>query len=165
LPEEIRDRHFEGGGRVLTKASEFAKKGKPAPFGNATREDIVARLHSASDAGGSFQIVWEAFADTQANPGPDVVKEIGQGLGLKRFWPTISGYSGAPLRWSDTALTTKLSDLIAKRNACAHTGTVSPIPTATDILEFADMLQALGIGLVTALETELNAHKALPHPR
>lgn len=155
LPENIRNRHFAGGGKVLTKATECAHKGKPAPFGSATREDIVARLHSPSNAGGSYQIVWEAFADTQANPGPNAVKEIAHGLGLKTFWPTVSTHSGAPARWSDTALTTKLADLVAKRNACAHTGTVSPIPTAADILEFADMLQALGTGFVTALEAKL----------
>lgn len=159
LPEDIRNRHFEGGGKVLTKASEFARKGKPPPFGNATREDIVARLHSASNLSSSYQIVWEAFADTQANPGPDVVKEIAKGLGLNRFWSTVSVHSGNPARWSDSALTTKLADLIAKRNACAHTGTVSPIPTAADILDFADMLQVVAIGFVTALEAELTAHR------
>lgn len=159
LPEAIQNRHFEGGGRVLTKASEFARKGKATPFGNATREDIVARLHSASNAIEPYQIVWEAFADTQANPGPDVVVDIAQGLGLKKVWPTISNHSGDPARWSDTALTTKLADLIAKRNACAHTGTVSPNPTASDILDFVDMLQALGNGFVTMLEAQLTTRK------
>lgn len=163
LPENMRNRHFEGGGKILSRAVEFARKGKPAPFGNATPQDIVARLHSAS-AGGSYQIVWEAFADTQANPGPDVVKEIAKGLGLNNFWPTVSTHSGNPARWSDSALTSQLIDLIAKRNACAHTGTVSPIPTAADILNFADMLEALGTGFVTALEAELAAHKATVSP-
>ncbi|RYZ17904.1 MAG: hypothetical protein EOO70_00570 [Myxococcaceae bacterium] len=164
LPEDIRNRHFEGGGNVLTKASEFARKGKAAPFGSATREDLVARLHSASNAAGSYQIVWEAFADTQANPGPLVVKEIAHNLGVKKFWPTVSTHSGNPARWSDSALTTKLADLIVKRNACAHTGTVSPIPTASDILDFTDMLEALGTGFVTALEVELVAHRASVKP-
>lgn len=160
LPEKIRDRHFEGGGRVLMKAAEFARKGKPTPFGNATPQDLVARLHSVSNTGGTYQVVWEAFADTQANPGPDVVKEIAQGLGLTDFWRKISAHSGDAVRWSDSALTTKLGDLIAKRNACAHTGTVSPIPTAPDILDFADMLQAIGTGFVTSLEAELLNYKA-----
>lgn len=163
LPKGIRERHFEGGGKVLTKAVEFARKGKPAPFGNATPQDIVARLHSAS-AGGSYQIVWEAFADTQANPGPDVVREIANGLGLKNFWPTVSNHSGNAARWSDSALINQLKDLIGKRNACAHTGTVSPIPTAGDLLDFADMLEALGTGFVTALEAELAVHKASVSP-
>jgi hypothetical protein len=161
LPVKIRDRHFEGGGRVLTKAVEFARKGKPTPFGNATPQDIVARLHSASNTGGTYQIVWEAFADTQANPGPDVVKQIAEGLGLTDFWRKISANSGDPARWSDSALTTKLGDLITKRNACAHTGTVSPIPTAPDILDFADMLQAIGTGFVASLEAELAHHTAI----
>ena len=164
LPEDIRNRHFEGGGRVLTKASEFGRRGKPTPFGAATREDIVARLHSASTVGSSYQIVWEAFADTQANPGPDVVKEIAKGLGLRRFWSTVSAHSGDPARWSDSALTTKLGDLITRRNACAHTGIATPIPTAAEIVEFADMLQALGTGFVIALEAELTAHKASVPP-
>lgn len=164
LPEDIRNRHFEGGGKVLTKASEFARKGKATPFGNPTREDIVARLHSTSNAGAPYQIVWEAFADTQANPGPDVVRDIARGLGLKKIWPTIASHSGDPARWSDSALTTKLADLVSKRNACAHTGTVSPIPTASDILDFADMLQALGTGFVTALEAELTTHRASTVP-
>lgn len=159
LPESIRDRHFEGGGKVLTRASEFARRGKPAPFGNATREDIVARLHSATGAGVTYQIVWEAFADTQANPGPDIVRDIAQGLGLRDVWPTIASNSGDPTRWSPTGLTSKLADLVAKRNACAHTGTVSPVPAAADILDFADMLEALGAGLVGALEAELRAFR------
>jgi hypothetical protein len=159
LPDAIRDCHFEGGGRVLTKASESARKGRPTPFGNATREDIVARLHSASSATGSYQIVWEAFADTEANPGPGVVKGIAKNLGLKNFWPTVASKSGDPARWSDTALTSKLNDLIAKRNECAHTGKVSPIPTAADVLDFADMLETLGNGFVSALEDELATHK------
>jgi len=160
LPDTIRDCHFEGGGRVLTKASEAARKGRATPFGNATREDIVARLHSASAAAGSYQVVWEAFADTEANPGPDVVKGIARNLGLRKFWPTVSSKSGNPARWSDTALTSVLSDLIAKRNECAHTGKVSPVPTAADILDFADMLEALGTGFVAALEEEIATHAA-----
>jgi hypothetical protein len=56
-----------------------------------------------------------------------------------------------------TRLTTKLADLIAKRNACAHTGTASPIPTGGDILDFADLLAAIGTA-------EIAAHKATVTP-
>lgn len=154
LPAPIRHRHFEGGGRVLTKASEAARKGYATPFGNATREDIVARLHSPAMAG-SYQILWEAFADTEANPGPKVVKEIANNLSLDSFWPTVASRSGDPARWSETALTALLTDLIAKRNECAHTGRVSPIPTSREILGFADMLAALGRGFASALEDRL----------
>lgn len=158
LPENIRNKHFQGGGDELSKV--VAKSNRRRPVGNATAEDLVTRLHSAFDATGAYQIVWEGFADTQANPGPSVVNDIAKGLGLKDFWRVVSQNSGDPTRWSDSALTTKLGDLIAKRNACAHTGTVSPIPTAPDILEFADMLQAISTGFVASLEAELATHKA-----
>jgi hypothetical protein len=159
LPDAIRHCHFEGGGRVLTIASVAARHGRTTSFGNATREDIVARLNSASGTTGSYQILWEAFADTEANPGPDVVRGIAKNLGLKKFWPTVSSKSPDPARWSATALTSKLNDLIAKRNECAHTGRVSPIPTAPDVLDFTDMLEALGSGFVCALEDELAKYK------
>jgi hypothetical protein len=155
LPEEIRNCHFEGGGRVLTEASKAGRKGKSTSFGNASREDIVARLHSTSSGVGSYQILWEAFADTEANPSPDVVKSIGKNLGLANFWPTLSRKTGDQARWSDTALTSQLTDLIAKRNECAHTGKVAPIPSASEILNFADMLKALGTGFTSALEDKL----------
>lgn len=159
LPKKVQEQHLIGGGKVLTKAAECVRKGKPAPFGDATPQDIIARLHSAY-SGKSYQIVWEAFANTQSNPGPDVVKEIAESLELKNFWPTVSSHSGDRLRWSDSAMISKLRDLIEKRNACAHTGTVSPIPTAGDILDFADMLEAIGTGFVTALENVLAAQHA-----
>jgi hypothetical protein len=50
-----------------------------------------------------------------------------------------------------------LKDLIGKRNECAHTGRVSPIPTAPDIIQFIEMLDAIGTGFVSALEVELAA--------
>lgn len=154
LPECIRNGHFEGGGRVLTKASEAGRRGRATPFGSASREDIVARLHSTSSSG-PYQILWEGFADTEANPGPDVVKGIARELGVTNFWPTVSSKSGDPMRWSGTTLNTMLADLLAKRNECAHTGRVSPVPTGSDLLDYADMLHALGTGFVTALEDQL----------
>jgi hypothetical protein len=158
LPENIRDKHFQGGGEELSKV--VVQSSRRRPVGNATAEDLVTRLHSAFDSTDSYQIVWEGFADTQANPGPSVVNDIAKGLGLQDFWRQVSKHSGDPTRWSDSALKTKLGDLIAKRNACAHTGTVSPIPTASDILDFADMLQAIGTGFVASLEVELANHRA-----
>ncbi|NJL28521.1 MAG: hypothetical protein HC897_11850 [Thermoanaerobaculia bacterium] len=90
LPDAVRHRHYEGGGRALTHASEAGRKGRATPFGNVAREDIVERLYSTASGATSYQIVWEAFADTRANPGPEVVKEIAQNLGAKDVWPEIS---------------------------------------------------------------------------
>ncbi|WP_349736562.1 MAE_28990/MAE_18760 family HEPN-like nuclease [Pseudomonas jessenii] len=157
LPQSIQNKHYEGGGKILTKASEAGRKGLTTSFGSATREDIVSRLNSSSlSPNAGFQIVWEAFADTGANPRADVVKTIGKDLGLVDFWRAISNNSGSQATWSDTAITTKLDDLISKRNSCAHTGIVTPIPTASDILDFADMLTAVGEGFVKSLEAQLS---------
>ncbi len=165
LPTAIQNRHFEGGGRVLTRASEAARNRQVTPFGNATREDIVARLHSTSAAAGSYQIVWEAFADTKANPNPNVVSEIAKNLGMNDFWGTATFRSGNSGPWSNTALKSKLNDLITMRNECAHTGQVSPIPTAADVLDFADMLEALGESFVSALESQISVHSSnVPPP-
>lgn len=159
LPQSIQNKHYEGGGKILTKASEAGRKGLATSFGSATREDVVARLNSSSsNPGAGFQIVWEAFADTGANPRADVVKNIGKDLGLTDFWRAISNNSGNHATWSDTAITTKLDDLISKRNSCAHTGVVTPIPTASDILDFADMLTAVGEGFVKTLEVQLSSY-------
>jgi hypothetical protein len=155
LPEAIRHQHFEGGGIVLTKASQAARKGRSTPFGNATREDIVARLHSPS-AAGPYQILWEAFADTQANPAPHVVKEIAENLDVRNFWPVVAQKASNSSRaWSVSSLTEMLNDLIAKRNECAHTGKVFPVPTAGEIIDFSEMLAAIGTGFVAALEDRL----------
>jgi len=154
LPARMQHKHFEGGGKILTKASEAGRTGITTSFGSATREDVVARLYSTS-ANANFNIVWEAFADTGANPRAAVVKTIGNDLGLEDFWRSISTNSGDPARWSDTAVISKLDDLISRRNSCAHTGIVNPIPTAFDILDFSDLLQVIGESFVSTLEIKL----------
>ena len=120
----------------------------------------MARLHSGLAGTGDYEIVWEAFADTEANPSPEVVRGIAKRLGVSDFWPTISEKSGEPARWSDTALTSMLTDLITKRNECAHTGKVSPIPTTSEVLDFVDMLEVLSQSFVYALNDELARHAA-----
>jgi hypothetical protein len=158
LPDTIRNSHFEGGGRVLTKASQAIRKGRPTPFGTISCEDIVERLHSASSGASPYEILWEAFADTQASPGAEVVKAIAQNLGVKQFWPSVSRQSGASRRWTETTLPLKLDELIAKRNEVAHTGTSPTVPTTQEVVDFAEMLAALSVGLVAVLEAQLKTH-------
>ena len=162
LPGTIRDRHFEGGGDFVRKASIAGRSGHATPFGSVSREDVVARLHSVT-SGATFDLVWEAFADTEANPGPAVVRKIGVALGLDRnhFWAEVSSRCGSPT-WSATAMQASLRALIDKRNACAHTGMVSPVPAAAEIIEYVEMLAALGTGIVATLEDHLTT--LAPHP-
>lgn len=150
LPSTMRDRHYEAGGKVLTLASETMRNGRSSPFGPLAREDVAMRLHSVASAHGSYDILWEAFADTRANPSAAVVREIAQTLGASNVWPEISRGCGVP----DTRLIAILEDLIRKRNECAHTGQVSPIPTSTELKQFADTLRDIATGLVVVLEAE-----------
>lgn len=168
LPDVIRDTHFESGGSILARASQAARRGRPTSFGGATREDIAARLHSPnSSAAGGYQIVWEAFADTEANPGPAVVTNIAKRVGLTSVWPTIAAKAstavGAPV--SEGALVAKLADLVSKRNECAHTGTAGVIPTPIELKEYAETLDRIAQGIVGALEDHLAAYvPSTAHP-
>lgn len=158
LPAAIQHGHFEGGGDVLTKTSLALRTGRVTPFGNPTPRDVVARLHSAASAAGTYQIVWEAFARTESNPGPEIVKKIAKSLAVENFWPQVSIRSGNPARWAETALVAQLSDLISQRNECAHTGVVAPIPTAAKIIEYVEMLDAIATGFTSLLVDELARH-------
>lgn len=156
LPDVIQNIHFEVGGRVLTEVSRARRSSGFTPLGIVPREDVAERLYSPAfnDSAKSYAIVWEAFADTKSNPNPGVVAEIAKNLGMKNVWPTIAAKSGSG--HSDSTLSTALQNLIVLRNSCAHTGTVSPIPTAADILDHLQNLEWIASGLVYALEDELN---------
>jgi hypothetical protein len=155
LPDVIQNTHFEAGGKVLTKVSQARRRGGFTPLGTVSREDIVERLFSPafSQTAKSYFILWEAFADTQSNPGPKVVSEIAKNLGMSDAWRKIASKSGSGR--PDSALSAKLESLVIQRNSCAHTGTVSPIPTAVEIIEHIQNLDWVATGLVAALEDEL----------
>lgn len=152
LPDLVQERHYEGGGRLLSPPE---LKRAQLRFGVITRVDVVSRLCSAGAGLPAYELIWEAFADTKANPDPDSVKDIGKNLGISEFWPTISRNSGDRARWSETALTLTLRDLVDKRNEAAHTGTVRVMPTAGDLIVYVEMLSAFGVGLVSTFEAEL----------
>ena len=83
LPPVIQNTHFETGGRVLSDVSLANRKSRASAFGRSAREDIAERLYSPcfNTAARSYVVLWEAFADTRANPSPDVVRDIAQNLG------------------------------------------------------------------------------------
>lgn len=155
LPDVIKNTHFEAGGRVLTEVSRARRNSGFTPLGAAPREDVVERLFSPafSPAAKSYVVLWEAFADTKSNPNPSVVADIAKSLGMSNVWPTIAAKSGSG--HSDSTLSSTLQNLIVVRNSCAHTGTVSPIPTAADILNYIQHLEWIAAGLVQGLEDEL----------
>jgi hypothetical protein len=117
---------------------------------------MAARLASVS-AGTGYQLVWEAFADTQANPGPNVVGELIKAAGIKDAWKNIE--AAATVRKGN--LKTFLGTFIAIRNECAHTGSISSPPAASDLTEYGENLVAICEAVVRLLESRLEEIKAL----
>ena len=71
LPQRLRHTHFEQGGAVLSRRTQDDRANRTSRI-SATSDDIARRLASVV-VGTPYQIVWEGFADTQANPGPEAV--------------------------------------------------------------------------------------------
>ncbi|HCE6814536.1 TPA: hypothetical protein N0H14_004567 [Pseudomonas aeruginosa] len=153
LPANILKYHHERGGAAIAKVAKAIRTGKGNPFGSSSLNDMVHRLNSAGTI--KYQIMWEAFADTEANPGPGVVESIGNNLGVTDFWRKLSAESSNPAQWSPTALKQQLKDLLDKRNECAHTGRVFPVPTAAEILDYVDLLSEISSSLRKTLRNQL----------
>lgn len=153
LHASIRSTHFTSGGKVLT---EVSKSSGSARFSGVSKEDVVRRLYSPchSTRAKTYVILWEAFADTKANPNTDVVKQIGKSLGLDNVWTKIA--INSKTSHSDSTLISTLDDLVRVRNACAHTGSVTPIPGTGKLLDYVDCLSWIAEGFVSTLEIELS---------
>jgi hypothetical protein len=146
LPEAIRKAHYANGGAVLQGKQN--NKGKYL-WVSASPDDIARRLASVSQV--PYELLWEAFADTQANPSPDVVKDLLRFCGLTNAWSKVA----AKARMTENTMATQLTSFLAVRNECAHRGKSSSIPTPNDIRTYCIYLTRLALGIVEALEDHL----------
>ncbi|MBP7676988.1 MAG: hypothetical protein KBB14_11755 [Thermoanaerobaculia bacterium] len=149
LPTKMKDHHYEGGARVLTEVTRASGKAGP-PKWAASASDVVDRLHSVA-ASATYAILWEAFADTRANPTDDVVSELLSRLCINDPWRKIEQHTGA---LKAAHLRANLNSLVGTRNACAHTGTMTPPPTSGTVIEHIDCLTAIALGIAAVLEAE-----------
>jgi hypothetical protein len=164
LRDPIKRAHYEEGGKILAKFSQAIYSTKPMRLpSNATREDVLARLHSVASTTSTsrYFILWEAFVDTGSNPGPDVVSDICKRLGVPDSWQKIGAAGGGPGPGTMRAV---LNDMVGIRNVCAHTGTVTPIPTPSQLEGFADNLEAIATAMVALLNAELVFYQAAVPP-
>ncbi|WP_126935446.1 HEPN domain-containing protein [Corallococcus sp. AB018] len=159
LDKRIREAHFEHGGRVLQEVSKAARSSRPHDWVKASSADIARRLHSVSSPSG-YEIVWEAFADTKANPGVDVVRDFLLRFGVQDGWDKIATHCKVTKSWAETALT----NLIAIRNECAHTGRVSVIPSPSELRQFCDYLENLAEAIAALIQAHLNQIQKLVAP-
>lgn len=149
LPEDVRHAHFIEGGKVLTK-SATAKRSNRVSWILADGTDIARRLHSVNSLT-PYELVWEAFADTESNPGPDVVGKYLSRFGIKKAWPSLAAKIGI----KENLLITQLKSFIAVRNECAHTGAAIHVPSPSQLRDYCDLLTKLGTGIVELLEDHL----------
>lgn len=152
LPERVRRVHFEGGSKIL--GNVFKRR---VQWSSANEYDVARRLSSV--VAQPYELVWEAFADTRANPGPTVITEWAGDLGVTNAWGQLEGVIGR----SALSLRTELESMITVRNECAHTGTSRVIPTPSTLRGYCTLLNDISVGLVTVLELTLRLI-ALPAP-
>ena len=152
LPYEMKLKHFESGARALTWASKQDKKLKDTVHS----QNLASRLASMSDPA-KYEFVWEAFADTKSNPGPDAVRDILAGLQIQKSWMEING-----LVTKHGQLQTFLTSFIEMRNVCAHTGQHTNPPTGANIADFTIKFRALAECIDLLMGVKLDEFRALP---
>ncbi|MGH7744268.1 MAG: HEPN domain-containing protein [Candidatus Dormibacteria bacterium] len=152
LPEGMKHTHFDVGARVLRWQLKLDKRA-----GNTARcEDLSTRLASVSAPTG-YTLVWEAFANTEANPGPEVIAEVLGSVGVKNGWEKLKAATPTGL----VDLKTFMTSFILMRNECAHSGNITSPPSASDLLDYGQNLAGLGTAMVSVLRERLTELAAL----
>jgi hypothetical protein len=158
LPPKIRVTHYWDGGQRLTDVTRKERKERPLLLANAS--DVARRLASVASNQAPYEILWEAFADTQANPGS---KEIGEFLGrfdVANPIPTLA----AAMSWSENTVVLRLGSFIQVRNECAHTGATTLSLTTTDLTGYCDLIDEVATGVVSTLRDTLTKPPYVPAP-
>jgi hypothetical protein len=150
LPSKIRIAHYWDGALHIHELARQERKEDPLVLAKAA--DAARRLASVG-AQLPYEIVWEAFADTRANPGPEEI-----GSFLKRFHiseplPTLA----AAINVTPNTLALSLRSFMEVRNECAHTGSATNIPTASDVRGYCKLIEDVGSGIVSVFQSALAA--------
>lgn len=155
LDAKIRSTHFEHGGRILQSKASGKRK---FSWILASQEDIARRLSSV--AAPSYEIVWEAFANTNANPGVDVVQEFLGNFGIKKGWEKIAIENRVTSQWAQNSL----DNIIVVRNECAHTGAVSVIPAPSTLIQYAKNIEDIAKAMCALVLAQIAAIAGVATP-
>lgn len=147
LPKDFLHAHFQKGGATLGRYVKEAKKGNKDM---ADVHDLSDRIASVNGSTSSYKLAWEAFTDTQANPGPDVVKTLLADVGVKDVWRCINSLI------SRGRMEMFLTSFVAIRNVCAHTGSHPNPPTGAELQAACDKFQDLSVAIFLLLEDKLD---------
>jgi hypothetical protein len=158
LPAKIRVAHYLDGALHIRQMARQEKSANPLVLAKAS--DAARRLASVSDPQFPYEILWEAFAETQANPGPEEISNF-----LKRFdifepLPTLA----AAMNVTQNTLALSLRSFMQIRNECAHTGSAKNIPTTSDVRGYCDLVGQIGSGIVAVFQNALGAPPYIAGP-
>lgn len=133
IPFDMRVKHYAGGAEALLWASKKDKKLNSTLIS----ENLARRLGSLANSN-SYELAWEAFANTKSNPGTETVSTILTGLDISKTWNEING-----LQKQHGRLDTFLANFIEMRNVCAHTGRHNNPPSACDLTDYIERFRSL----------------------
>jgi hypothetical protein len=147
LPPKLQAAHYIQGGSVLSnKAAGKAK----FSWVTASPVDLARRLESVQSST-PYEIVWEAFADTQSNPNVGVIGNFLSQFGVQDGWDKLEVKAGL----SKQSMQTQIESLLAVRNECAHTGKASVVPSPSQIRTYCDGISVLAVAIVSVLNDHL----------
>jgi hypothetical protein len=149
LPSKIRIAHYWDGALYLREMARQGRSEDPVVLAKAS--DAARRLASVGSPQLPYEILWEAFAETQANPGPDQISTFLKRFHINQPLPTLAAAMGT----TQNNLSLRLRSFMEIRNECAHTGSASTVPTTTDVQGYCDLIEQLGNGIVAVFQNIL----------
>lgn len=152
LHRKIRSTHYRGGIDYVKREVEEAN-GRYA-FEDKRAAAAAARLASPGSSA-SYDLIWEAFAETHANPGPETIKTYLKRFGVQNPMEKLAEATGTPA----PSLTTRLRSFISVRNECAHTGSSKIDLTTSDVRSYRELIELVANGVASVLRDVLPAHR------
>jgi hypothetical protein len=149
LPDKIRVTHYWKGANCLAEIARRERLENPVVLARAF--DAARRLASVGKSELPYEIVWEAFAETQANPGPEQISDFLKRFNVEKPLPTLA----AAMNTTENTLAIGLKSFMEVRNECAHTGKATNVPTTTDVRGYCELIEQLGTGIVAVFEDAL----------
>jgi RiboL-PSP-HEPN len=150
LPNKIQKHHFLAGASLIV---DKLKNRGTSRWITATHEDIALRLSSVCDPTLTYELVWEAFANTRSNPGPDVVKEFLLNFGVENVSDKFNQFANPGWAWNNCSA--QLASFMAVRHECAHTGSSSTSFVPTNIQSYCDLIENISETIVKLLDNHL----------
>ena len=151
LPSRIRITHYWEGALCLQEITRKEKSENPVALAKAL--DAARRLASVGNLQPPYEILWEAFAETQANPGPEQISKFLKRFHIMKPLPTLA----AAINTTENNLVLRLKSFMEIRNECAHTGTAKSAPTTTGVQDFCELIEQLGAGIVVVFQNVLDS--------